>query len=70
MEKFNPDEEVDEESEFTTTETMGFFELIGREMSYGDAILFWTGIMSAVIFGSAMPGFSLFFGEMIDDLGT
>ena len=49
---------------------MGFFELIGREMSGWDCFLFWSGNGCALIFGAALPSFSLFFGEMIDDLGS
>lgn len=49
---------------------MGFFDLIGREMSFGDGFLFYSGVLCSLIFGAALPAFSLFFGEMIDDLGS
>jgi hypothetical protein len=49
---------------------MGFFELVNREMSCMDALLFWSGNFCALAFGAALPSFSLFFGEMIDNLGS
>ena len=49
---------------------MGFFELVNREMSCMDALLFWSGNLCALAFGAALPSFSLFFGEMIDNLGS
>ena len=49
---------------------MGFFELINREMSCSDRVLFCSGNFCALIFGAALPSFSLFFGEMVDNLGS
>ena len=35
-----------------------------------DLVYFWLGAMGSAGFGAALPGFCLFFGEMIDDIGA
>jgi ATP-binding cassette subfamily B (MDR/TAP) protein 1 len=34
-----------------------------------DILLFVSGILAAIIFGAAMPMFSVIFGEMVDGVG-
>ena len=40
-----------------------------RYASSCDKILFTIGLGSSIIFGCALPAFSLMFGEMIDSVG-
>jgi ABC-type multidrug transport system fused ATPase/permease subunit len=57
-----------EESEFDTTEKMSWWAMIKRNMDGGDVVKFSIGIFSASLMGAALPGFTLFFGEMIDGI--
>lgn len=63
-----PEDQEDPEAEFTGTEMITTSEILFRFANGGDLVLFWTGIIASIGFGSAMPGFSLFFGEMVDDM--
>lgn len=59
----------DEESEFNTTEEIPTGVLFLRQADCCDKVyMFWATVMS-ILFGLGMPGFSLFFGEMINGLG-
>lgn len=44
--------------------------MVFRYASCGDKMVFFIGFLGSVVFGAALPGFSLVFGEMIDDLGA
>jgi ABC-type multidrug transport system fused ATPase/permease subunit len=58
-----------EESEFDTTEKMSWWAMVKRNMDGGDAVRFAIGSFCAVAMGAGLPGFTLFFGEMIDGIG-
>ena len=60
---------VEDDAEFDTTETMGFFEIIMRQANACDKFLLTFSIFFSILFGAAMPGFCLFFGEMVDGVG-
>ena len=34
-----------------------------------DMAYFWFGVLTSFFFGAAMPGFALFFGQLIDQIG-
>ena len=65
---FDPKDMADEGSEFATSESLGFCELIGRVATGLDWFKFVLGLVFAGLFGSATPIFCLFFGEMIDGM--
>ena len=44
-------------------------DITNRYASFGDNFLFWFGNITAGLFGAALPGFCLIFGELIDELG-
>jgi len=56
----------DGEAEFDTTEKIGWWGMCKRERSTSDAIKFYIGNSAAILVGSALPGFCLVFGNMID----
>jgi hypothetical protein len=66
--KFDPKDDPDAESEFTTTDSMGFMEMVNKVASSGDKCLLVFGLSNAAMFGASLPAFCLFFGEMIDDM--
>jgi hypothetical protein len=66
---FDPKDLGDEGSEFTSTESIGFCEMIGKVASSGDYAIFSFGLICAAGFGSSMPLFCFYFGEMIDSMG-
>lgn len=47
---------------------MGWFEIVGKVASLSDKILLSLGLINAAAFGSSLPLFCLFFGEMIDGM--
>ena len=65
---FNPD--ADPESEFDTTESIGWFEMCNRYMDCADRTKFYLGLFAALLFGGSMPAFCLLFGDMIDSVGS
>ena len=65
---FNPD--ADPESEFDTTESIGWFELCNRYMDCADRTKFYLGLFASLFFGGSMPAFCLLFGDMIDSVGS
>ena len=48
---------------------MGFFEMAFRYADPFDKVLFIIGLVCSLLFGCALPAFSLMFGEMIDSVG-
>lgn len=48
---------------------MGFCALISRHMDGNDKMLFILGVSGSLLFGASLPGFCLFFGGMIDEMG-
>jgi hypothetical protein len=60
---------TDDASEFTTTEQIGFCDLIWRHADCTDKLLWWCGFSGSIIFGSSLPAFCLVWGEMTDSLG-
>ena len=48
---------------------MPFGEVLGRQMGSFEKTLYITGIISALIFGGAMPAFCFLFGDMVDNVG-
>lgn len=68
VETYDPNKKV--ESEFGTTEAMGFWDLVGRNADPCDKFTFFIGCASAMLFGACLPMFCLLFGNMIDDVGS
>jgi ATP-binding cassette subfamily B (MDR/TAP) protein 1 len=66
---FDPKDENDEESEFTTTEKAPLSLIIGRQADGCDKCLMFFGALSSTLFGVANPAMMLLFGEMVDSLG-
>ena len=65
---FNPDEEQDEDVEFKG-DSIGWSDLWKPYANCCDLFLLISGFIMAIIFGGSLPGFCLFFGEMIDSMG-
>lgn len=65
-----PDEQKDENAEFTGTEMVDTSQILFRFADSGDLVYFWLGAFASFCFGGALPGFCLFFGEMIDEMGA
>jgi hypothetical protein len=61
--------DVAKSSEFGTLEKMSFKELIFRYASGSDKVMFGAAWFASMMFGAALPGFTLIFGEMIDSIG-
>lgn len=51
-------------------EEMGFFDMVFRFASTKDKLMWWVATLNSVAFGAAMPGFCLFFGDMIQGVGA
>lgn len=66
---YKPDDE-DENAEFTGTEMVSASEILFRFANSCDLVYFWLGVFGSFGFGAALPGFCLFFGDMIDDMGA
>lgn len=49
---------------------MGWCALVSPFASCGDYLYLTIGYICAVGFGASLPGFCLFFGEMINSLGS
>ena len=59
----------EDESEFATTEQIGFCDMLWRNADCSDRIIWWCAASGSALFGCALPGFCLLFGDMIDSLG-
>ena len=68
--EYKPNEGADPETEFETLEKMSWWAMVTREMSTSDGIIFALGCTTAATVGASLPGFSLVFGEMIDDVAS
>jgi len=70
VKSYDPAQDDQEHKEFDTDEKVGFFDLCFRYASCGDRIMFGVAWTASMIFGAALPGFCLIFGEMIDSVGA
>ena len=68
VDNYDPGKKV--ESEFGSTDAMGFFDLIGRNSNGCDKLIFSIGCLSSMCFGAALPAFCLLFGGMVNELGS
>jgi ABC-type multidrug transport system fused ATPase/permease subunit len=50
-------------------EKLGWFHMVLRYADFHDHLLLWSGLFGAATFGGCLPGFCLFFGNMIDGVG-
>lgn len=64
---YDPNKNTD--SEFESTEQIGWFEMITRFMDGKDQIKLIGGLFGSALFGAALPAFCLLFGNMIDGVG-
>lgn len=64
-----PDDQKDENAEFTGTDMISVGQILFRFADSSDLVYFYIGVFSSFCFGGALPGFCLFFGEMIDAMG-
>jgi hypothetical protein len=64
---YNPEKKEDE-SEWQG-EKLGWFHMVLRYATCFDHMLLWSGLAGATIFGGCLPGFCMFFGNMIDGVG-
>lgn len=62
--------ERDENLEFHETEAVSAFEMFNRFADGSDKFLLYNGFFWSFLFGAAMPGFSIIFGGLVDDLGS
>jgi len=60
----------EEESEFDTTEQISWMEMVKREAKTMDFVNLGIGSFCGILVGAALPGFSLVFGNMIDDVAV
>lgn len=60
---------TDEDSEFNTTEGISTSAYFMRQANCCDKVYMGIAFTASFIFGSGMPGFSVFFGGMIDGMG-
>lgn len=63
-----PDDQKDENAEFHGTEMISVNEILFQFADGEDIIYFSIGAFASFAFGGALPGFCLFFGEMIDSM--
>lgn len=66
---FVPDDKKDENAEFHGTEMISVKEILFRYADSTDMFYYYCGTLASVGFGGALPGFCLFFGDMIDKMG-
>ena len=66
---YDPAAEEDADLEFKG-DSIGWWDLVTPYASCGDYTMLWTGFAMAFLFGASLPGFCLFFGGMIDDMGS
>ena len=67
--EFDEKKEVNEESEFTTTETVGYMSLF-RYMDGSDKVFAVIGMFTSIGYGAGMPAMCLLFGAMSDSMGN
>lgn len=67
---YDPTQAGDNASEFTTTEDVGFWYLVGKEAKGKDKCVLALGLSTACLMGIGMPAFNVFMGEMIDDMNS
>ena len=60
---------MDEEASEWEGEEIGFFELMFKYASFTEKLIWWGATLAAFVFGGALPGFCLVFGDMIQDVG-
>lgn len=65
-----PDDQKDVKSDFQGTEMIPLKQLLFRFANSCDKMYLFIGALAAGAFGAVLPGFCLFFGEMIDDMGV
>lgn len=65
-----PDDQQDENAEFTGTDMISISSLLFKYADSTDLCYYYCGILASIGFGGALPGFCLFFGDMIDSMGT
>lgn len=70
VKEYDPEaENEDENLEFKEKETLDAGVLFSRWSDGGDKLLLANGFFWSFLFGAAMPGFCIIFGELIDDMG-
>jgi len=69
VKKYVPEDQQDESAEFTGTEMISISDLMFKYADRTDMCYYYMGIIASIGFGGALPGFTLFFGEMIDSMG-
>jgi len=67
---YDPKAENQTESEFDTTDAMGFCELIGKYSSCSSTLILILGICGSTLFGLTFPAFCVIFANMIDEVGA
>ena len=67
---YEPDQQKDENAEFTGTEMISVNDILFRYADKTDLIYYYCGAAASFGFGGALPGFCLFFGDMIDKMGA
>lgn len=65
--KYSPDDP--NASEFKGTELLTFKQMLFRYANSCDKAYLMCGSFFSLCFGLVLPGFCLFFGNMIDDMG-
>ena len=65
-----PEDQQDENTEFTGTDMISVNDLMFKYTDKTDMCYFYSGIIASTLFGGALPGFCLFFGDMVDEMGA
>ena len=68
--EYDPKVNVNEYSEYKTTEKVPFSTVVNKYADFYDKMLMAVGTFSCMIFGAAMPGFCFMFGDMLDKVGA
>ena len=66
---YDPAAEEEADVEFKG-DSIGWWELVTPFATCCDYTMLWIGLSMAFLFGASLPGFCLFFGGMIDDMGS
>ena len=66
---YDPTKTGEETSDFTETESVGVCTIYSKYVPCAEQLMAWIGVFSAILFSACLPGFCLFFGEMIDGVG-
>ena len=69
VKNYDPSKTGEETSDFTTTDSVGFWTIATRHVPASETGLVVLGLFSTIVFAAGLPGFCLIFGEMIDDVG-